>query len=299
MEIRQLEYFIASVDEGSFYKAAQKLFTSQPAVSKAIGLLEKDIKAELFERSNRGLKLTGRGEKFYHHAKDVLHQIQMMKRDEVDENIHIRLSTYPSHMISTTLTNFYNAKNGKKGNFELDYREGTVQEIINNVATGISDLGILYISPVQEERFKHILSQNNLEFVAIKESELCVYVGKRHKRYGSKEKITVDELATYKYIRGFRDFFSIEHHFDYVNLHALDKNYFKDEVLTNSDHLVNIMLKNTDLSYLGIDTKVQMVKSKINIDTDIKQLTMGYIKRKLAQLTPLTIELLSFLEKRL
>ncbi|MBI3950982.1 MAG: LysR family transcriptional regulator [Acidobacteria bacterium] len=53
MEFMQLEMFIATVEEGSFHKAAERVFRTQPSVSIALGKLEQELGAPLFDRSNR------------------------------------------------------------------------------------------------------------------------------------------------------------------------------------------------------------------------------------------------------
>ena len=296
MEIRQLEYFVASVEEKSFYKASEKLFTSQPAVSKGIGILEKDVGAKLFYRSNKGLKLTSSGEKLYHYAKNILRQVDIMKNTgKNSDEIELKLSSYPSHMISTAIGDFYNYK---KVELQIDYREGTVQDIIDFVDEGISEFGIIYISPNQENALQHILSHKNLEFVPLIESKLCVYVGKNNKLYNNANNlIEVSELSNLKYIRGNKDFFSVEHHFDYVNLNEINTTQFEDKVITNSDHLVSILLEKTDLCYLGVDTKVRIHEAKVHINTDEKQLTLGYIKNKSMILSDTSNEFLEYITK--
>ncbi|MFI3272646.1 MAG: LysR family transcriptional regulator [Pseudomonadota bacterium] len=289
MEIRQLEYFVASVEEKSFYKASTKLFISQPAISKAIASLENELQASLFIRSSRGLRLTDRGERLYHEAKNILHQISIIKDEGYNRNECLRLSSYPSRLIAKDLTNFYNKY---RDTLEIDYREGTVQNIIQNVNSGISEFGILYISPNQEKTLSHILSHNNLEFIPILENELCIYMGEKHEKYGHEETVTIDALSEYKYIRGLKDFFSVEHHFDYVNLNEINTSKFQDVVVTNSDHLVTEMLANTDLCYLGINITNHVVKSKNYIDSEKKRLILGYIKNKTANLSRVAEEFL-------
>ena len=297
MEIRQLEYFVASVEENSFYKASQKLYTSQPAISKAIALLEKDVNAKLFDRTNRGIKLTNRGEKLYYYAKNVLRQVDIMRDTMLEEEEEfIKVASYPSHFIAETLTDFYIKQNEK---MQLDYREGTVQDIINFVDSGVSEIGILYISPNQKDALKHIIAHKKLEFIPIKESELCVYVSEKNKLYDSDREISIKELGELKYIRGARDFFSVEHHFDYVSLNDINTSHFDDSVLTNSDHLVSIMLEKSDLCYLGIDTKLNNRKTKVKIASEEKKLILGYIKNKVSTLNPKTIEFIDFLKKQI
>ena len=61
MELKQLEYFIVVCEQGSFNRAAECLYTSQPNVSKVILSLERELGRPLFERSPRGLRITPYG----------------------------------------------------------------------------------------------------------------------------------------------------------------------------------------------------------------------------------------------
>ncbi|AMN49319.1 MULTISPECIES: LysR family transcriptional regulator [unclassified Psychrobacter] len=72
MELRHLRYFVAVAEEKSFNKAAQRLFISQPPLSRQIKQLEEEIGVTLIDRENRPLKLTEAGEFFYDHAIQIL-----------------------------------------------------------------------------------------------------------------------------------------------------------------------------------------------------------------------------------
>lgn len=293
MEIRQLEYLVTAVEKKSFQKAGQALFTSQPAVSKAISSLEKELNTVLFERTSKGLIVTPRGEKLYYYAKNILQQVEAMQDINVEESEWaLSIASYPSFMFSNALSDFY-TKNERLTS--LDYREGNVQEIIQLIEKGIVELGIIYISPNQEDLLTHILAHKHLEFVPILKSELCVYVGKRSPYYGKNAVVSVEEASKLKYIRGVRDFFSVEHHFDYVSLNAIDTADFDDRVLTNSDHLVSLMLEKTELAYLGIDTIIKRKESKVVIDSDEKALNLGYIKHKATHLSHVAKEFIEHL----
>lgn len=58
MQLQQLIYFMTVADQGSFNKAAEKLFATQPNLSKAISNLESELKVKIFYRTNRGVELT-------------------------------------------------------------------------------------------------------------------------------------------------------------------------------------------------------------------------------------------------
>lgn len=72
MELRHLRYFIAVAEEGSFLGAASRLHVAQPALSKQIHDLEREVGVKLFERRPRGTRLTPAGEQFLSHARHTL-----------------------------------------------------------------------------------------------------------------------------------------------------------------------------------------------------------------------------------
>lgn len=73
MELRHLRYFIAVAETGSLTEAAeQRLYTSQPSLSRQIRDLEGQVGVQLFSRSARGVELTAAGQAFLDHARLVL-----------------------------------------------------------------------------------------------------------------------------------------------------------------------------------------------------------------------------------
>jgi DNA-binding transcriptional LysR family regulator len=72
MELRQLRYFVAVVEEGGFGRAAERLHTVQSAVSRQIGMLERELGLLLFIRTTRRVSLTGAGERLLPEARAVL-----------------------------------------------------------------------------------------------------------------------------------------------------------------------------------------------------------------------------------
>ena len=76
MELRQLAYFVAVVDEAHFTRAAERLRIAQPAVSQQIRRLETELGERLLHRDRRTVALTAAGEALLPHARAALAQVE-------------------------------------------------------------------------------------------------------------------------------------------------------------------------------------------------------------------------------
>ncbi len=72
MEIRVLRYFLETAREGNMTRAAQRLFVSQPTMSKQLKALEKELGTKLFIRTNYNLRLTEAGMLLRERAEDII-----------------------------------------------------------------------------------------------------------------------------------------------------------------------------------------------------------------------------------
>ncbi|MCD8122031.1 MAG: LysR family transcriptional regulator [Clostridiales bacterium] len=90
MELRQFTYVKMAADCGSFTKAAEKLFISQPALSNYIGKVEESLGVKLFDRSSTPLKLTYAGEQYLKRSRVILSQMEDMDREFRDITHHMR-----------------------------------------------------------------------------------------------------------------------------------------------------------------------------------------------------------------
>ena len=72
--LRQLKYFLAIADCGSFSAAAERVFVAQSALSHQMAQLEDELGVALFLRTRRGVALTDAGQRFYPHAVSILRQ---------------------------------------------------------------------------------------------------------------------------------------------------------------------------------------------------------------------------------
>lgn len=86
MKLQIFKYFIHVADEGSYTKAAEKCFVSQPALSKAISEFESELNCTLFKRNGRKLELTESGELVYKEVKKILKLVDDLKAKVIENN---------------------------------------------------------------------------------------------------------------------------------------------------------------------------------------------------------------------
>ena len=96
MNIRVIRYFIATVRAQSISAAAQQLFVTQPTLSRQFMELEEELGHKLFERSNRKIKLTPKGELFYARALEIVDLFDRTKAEVSAEDEVCLLYTSPS-----------------------------------------------------------------------------------------------------------------------------------------------------------------------------------------------------------
>lgn len=81
MLFKQMEYFVAVIEHNSFTKAAEYCYISQSAISQQIQALEDDLGVKLLNRLNRKFILTTAGEYFYQKSKELLRDVDSIKKD--------------------------------------------------------------------------------------------------------------------------------------------------------------------------------------------------------------------------
>lgn len=296
MEIKQLEYFVKTADFGSINRAAEALYTSQPNVSKVISSFEKEMGSSFFHRTNKGVRLTQDGKKIYEYAKIILKNADVMKKISKEINIYkFSVSCYPSHMISLIFSEFYNSR--KNQNMKLEFYEGTVEEITDNVANHLSEIGIVYFSENQLKSFNHIMGHKKLEFKVLEKKEASIYVGENNPLF-SKDSVEFSELDSLKFIQPIKNFFSLEHHLNSISVGAIEMENFQNVIQTNSDNITIDLLLHTNVCSFGIDfvnSDFQQYKIKaLKIKGCEKCLVIGYVKQKDYELT---LEASDFIER--
>jgi DNA-binding transcriptional LysR family regulator len=79
VDVRQLRYFLAIVDEGTVHRAADALFVAQPSVTQTIRRLESELGSSLFHRQGRGLVLSPAGAALVEPAREVVRTLEVAR----------------------------------------------------------------------------------------------------------------------------------------------------------------------------------------------------------------------------
>ncbi len=300
MELKQLEFFVAAYETGSLGKAAVRLYTSQPNVSKVIRSLESELQASLFERTPVGLHATSYGHYIYRYACDMLKCASMIQHNSFKppkETIY--LSTYQSQWLSYHLAKFYQ----HNPEVSIEHRTGNVEEIVSHIICGISDFGILYVAQKQFLAFQNIITAKKLSFHTLGTKKACLYVGPNSPLYNRFD-INFEELYKLKYIRGINDYFSIEDGLNAIDAGLIREDFLNVGISSNSEHLANYALLSTDLVFLGIcvDPMENYYKEPIHrleIQGENSQLIIGYLTQQNRILSPPAQKFLSSLQTEL
>ena len=108
MDLKQIRYFIAVADAGSFSAGAGRAFVTQPTLSAAIRALEGELGFALFEREARGISLTTRGQEALQTARSILRETERLKQPSRERQpgkpLRIGLlPTLPPELVAATL----------------------------------------------------------------------------------------------------------------------------------------------------------------------------------------------------
>lgn len=197
MTLQQLNYVIAIAENGSFNKAAEKLFVAQPSLTNAVKELEKEFSITIFYRSGRGVTLTNEGMEFLMYARQIYQQYNSMlekygKTEDKKENFCVSTQHY-----SFAVKAFVEAvKKTDSKKYDLAIRETTTSDVISAVSSMKSEIGILYLSDINRKVMDKLFRQNELVFKKLIICKAYVYLWKGHPL--AKEKsIKFQQLADY------------------------------------------------------------------------------------------------------
>ena len=299
MDLKQLQYFVACAQTGSFSDAAKILYSTQPSVSKVIKSLEDTLGMQLFERLPRGIRLTVQGQKVYHYACRITNEIDVLENmASRGMTKWIRISMNPSSWFANQFVDFYNETFEKNYHFQLT--TAGVRSVMERVRDYMDDIGFVYILSQQQENFLHELVKNKMEFILMYETDVIFYPGRQTEFYDSgKEKVRLEELEGSRFIQNYQD--------EFFDIGSVQENSFQwrdldISVLTNSDYIMEKMLKNSKVSNVSgsyLSENKTGTTPGIPLELGDNKVIFGYILHKGEKKDDSVEEFLQFLNKRL
>ena len=197
MTIQQLKYIIAISEAGSLNKAAETLYVTQPSLSSAIQELERELGIILFNRSGRGVSLTTDGTEFIQYARQVVQQYDTLLEKYGKMGARKKKFGISSQHYSFAIKSFVEmVKQFDTEEYEFAIRETKTREVIDDVATGKSEIGVLYLSDFNRQAIEKFLRSNSLEFHHLIDCDAFVYLWKGHP-LAQNRSICFEELAKY------------------------------------------------------------------------------------------------------
>ena len=299
MDLKQLQYFVVCAQTGSFSDAAKVLYSTQPSVSKVVKALEDALGMQLFERLPRGIRLTVQGQKVYRYACRITNEIDTLENMAAHGMTKwIRVSLNPSSWFANQFVDFYNETYEKNYHFQLT--TAGVRSVMDRVRDYVDDIGFVYILSQQKENFLHEISRNKLQFVPMYETAVVFYPGKETELSdSSKSKVELKDLDGVRFIQNYQDEF-----FDIGSVHE-ESFQWKDidiSVLTNSDYIMEKMLKNSRVSNVSgsyLSENKTGTTPGIPLNMGDSKVLFGYIVHKGEKINESVQELIDFLVARL
>ena len=192
MDIRELKYFTQVAISANYSAAAEKLYISQPALSKVIQKMERELGTKLFYTEHRQQCLTPEGQQLYEKASKVIAEY-----DEISEAVHTDKGFCSGHVhigfpdvagtcfFCELIANFSH----QYPNIKLHIREDGSQRILSDVESGALDVGCVVL-PVPEDSFDASLF--------VRDSS-CLVVSKDHP-LARRDSVSLKELRDESFI---------------------------------------------------------------------------------------------------
>lgn len=197
MTLQQIYYVITISEYGSMNKAAEALFISQPTLTSAVKELEAEIGVTLFQRTGKGAVLTAEGEDFLIYARQLYQQYELIEsRYSNKANIKRKFGISSQHYSFAVKAFVETVKKFDTLNYEFAMRECKTADVISDVNTLKSEIGILYLNDFNRKVLNKIFHDNQLEFHKLINCKAYVYIWKKHP-LAKKKSITFANLADY------------------------------------------------------------------------------------------------------
>ena len=227
MTLQQIHYAITISEQGSFNKASEVLYISQPSLTEAVRELEKELGIIIFHRSGKGVTLTSDGEEFISHARDLYKQYEtLIDRYSEGGDLKKKFAVSTQHYSFAVKSFVELVKKLSTDEYEFAIREVRTQKVIEDVSTLKSEVGVMYLSAFNSPLLTKLLRTNNIEFHELITCDAYVYIHKEHP-LAKKKSIRFDELTEYPCLS-----------FEQGGSGSM---YFDEEILSNNHYPRKIM----------------------------------------------------------
>lgn len=186
---RELQAVCTIAERGSFMAASLTLEVSQPALTRTVQRVEQALGLAIFRRTTRRLEITPAGQEFIALANRVLNDLRISYESMRDVSDEQRGQVIVSAVMSVAyvrLPAIVSAYHAARPKVEIELREGVHGTVIDDVRSGVADIGVTYIDDVPAELRSIRLSREAFHVVVPKAHPLARQAG-----------VTLDELTRY------------------------------------------------------------------------------------------------------
>lgn len=202
MRLNQFKYLIALEESGSFSKAAQVLFISQPSLSAAMKELEDELGFEIIRRSKKGITLTPQGEQVLKEAKVIMDAIKRIKHIDYQENGKIKgklrvggVPYFCDVLLVDTLMNLQQ----QYPELLIQLIEDDTDYILKAVAKDNLDLGVILVSYIDEADKRNEISKIKVCYHKLFDDQM-VFVAREGHPLSQHKGLTIEQVLEYPFI---------------------------------------------------------------------------------------------------
>lgn len=197
MTLTQIRYVLAIAEAHSMNKAAEQLYISQPTLTGAIHDLEEEAGITIFLRTNKGVTLTQEGTEFLSYARQVYQQYELLENRFLNGGkIKHKFAVSTQHYSFVAKAFVEMVKKYDTLNFDFAIRETKTADVINDVGTLRSEIGVLFRSDYNCKVIDKLLRDQGLEFHKLIDCQAFVYLWNGHP-LAKEESISFDQLTPY------------------------------------------------------------------------------------------------------
>ena len=293
MNIQQLRYVVAIANSGTFREAAEKMYVGQPSLSISVRDLEKELGFKIFRRTSSGTFLTRRGMEFYEKAQELVKGFDVFQNQYAnpeEEKKEFSISSQHYDFLPPLITQFSVLYPENK-----DFRifESTTVQILDEVAQGHSELGIIYLNKQNTKGIMQRVDKLGLEVVDLIPFQTHIYLRKGHP-LAKKESLVMEDLAHLPTVR----FTQEKDEYLYYSENFVDTSSSSQLFNVTDRATLNGILERTDAYATGsgfLDSQSVNGITVIPLIDDLNN-KMVYVKREEVDLSPVAEKFVQVME---